>query len=71
MAGLSLGIGGRAGAYGGSSPGGTIGASDVFASPITPDLAVTGKPVVDHPSVWVLGGCAVWMAIVFLHFKVY
>lgn len=68
MAGLSLGIGARGGGY---NSGGTIGGDDVFMSPITPDLSRASKPAVDHPSVWVLGGCAVWMAIVFVHFKVY
>lgn len=72
MAGLSFGIGGRAGAFAGSAPGGTIGSDQVFASPISPDLAHAGpKDLAEHPSVWVLGGCFVWIALVYLHFHVY
>ena len=72
MAGLSFGIGGRAGAYAGSAPGGTIGSDQVFSSPIGPDLATAGpKDLAAHPSVWVLGGCFVWISLVYLHFHVY
>ena len=72
MAGLSFGIGGRAGAFSGSAPGGTIGSDQVFTSPISPDLARSGtRSLADHPSVWVLGGCFVWITLVYIHFHVY
>jgi hypothetical protein len=71
MAGLSLGIGGRVGAYSATAPGGTIGSDSVFASPISPDLATRPKDLADHPSMWVLGGCAAWIVLVYLHFHVY
>lgn len=72
MAGLSFGIGGRAGAFSGSAPGGTIGSDQVFTSPISPDLAASGpKDLAEHPSVWVLGGAFVWMVLVYVHFHAY
>ena len=70
--GLTLGIGGRAGAYSATAPGGTIGKDQVFASPISPDLAASGpKDLAEHPSMWILGGCAVWIVLVYVHFHVY
>lgn len=72
MAGLSFGIGGRASAYSATAPGGTIGGDQVFMSPIVPDLANAGpRDLAQHPSIWVLGGCFVWISLVYLHFHVY
>ena len=72
MAGLSFGLGGQGSAYAGSAPGGTIGSDKVFRSPISPDLSTSGpKDLAQYPSMWVLGGCFVWMTLVYIHFHVY
>lgn len=72
MAGLSFGIGGRAGAYSATAPGGTIGSDQVFMSPIVPDLSQSStKDLTQHPATWVLVGSFVWISLVYLHFHVY
>lgn len=69
MAGLTFGIGGRTGMYAGS--GGVPGTEQVFASPITPDLANANANPIQHPATWVLLGAAVWMGVVYFHFHHY
>lgn len=67
MSGLSFGIGGRAGAYGGQ------GSSDgvVFASPITPDMSTASSTPADHPATWIIVGAFAVMVVVYVHWHVY
>jgi hypothetical protein len=71
MAGITLGGGARGSIYSGSQTGGTVGGSQVFRSPITPDLQVTGKGPQDYPAAWVMIGLAGWILLVGFHFYHY
>ncbi len=66
--GINLGIGGAKGAYPGSSP--STG-NEVFASPITPDMATASVPPTAHPATWIILGAFGVMVIIYAHWRVY